>query len=258
MKPVRDTRELRTLAGKTVLVTGGARRVGAAICRRMHRAGANILVHYRTSRQEAVRLQRRLEAERPNSVACVGADLLDTGKLGGIVQAALDRFGRLDALVNNASSFFATPFGKIGLTDWRDLVGTNLQAPLFLAQAAARELARRRGAIVNIVDIHAERPLEGHVVYSIAKAGLVALTRSLAQELGPRVRVNAVAPGAIAWPEDGTLADPALQAEILRRTPLGHIGAPDDIARAVHFLLADAPYVTGQVLAVDGGRSVVM
>jgi pteridine reductase len=258
MKSVREACELHPLAGKAVLVTGGARRVGAAICRRLHRAGANVVIHYRTSRQDVIRLQRRLEAERADSVACVSADLLDTGALGGIVKAALDRFGRLDALVNNASSFFATPFGKIAPSDWCDLIGTNLQAPLFLAQTAAPELVRRRGAIVNIVDIHAERPLEGHVVYSIAKAGLVALTRALARELGPRVRVNAVAPGAIAWPEGGTLADPAIQAEIMRRTPLGRVGAPDDIARAVHFLIADAPYVTGQVLAVDGGRSVVM
>ena len=204
-----------------------------------------------------MRLRRGLEAERPNSVICAGADLLHHGELAALVQSAMDHFGRLDALVNNASSFYATPFGHIGMRDWNDLIGTNLQAPLFLSQIAAPELTRRRGAIVNIVDIHAERPLEGHLTYSIAKAGLVALTRALAREMGPRVRVNAVAPGAIAWPEEGILSEPSVQADIVARTPLRRIGAPDDIASAVHYLLI-APFVTGQVLAVDGGRSVMM
>lgn len=258
MSVARDARARPILAGKTVLVTGGARRVGAAICRRLHGAGANIVVHYRTSRSEVLRLQRSLEAARRGSVACVPADLLDPDAPAALIKAALARYGRLDALINNASSFYATPFGRIAAGEWNDLIGTNLQAPLFLAQAAAPALARSRGAIVNIVDIHAERPLEGHMVYSIAKAGLVALTRALAQELGPRVRCNAVAPGAIAWPESGALAQAEVQAEILRRTPLGRIGSPEDIAAAVEFLLAAAPYVTGQVLAVDGGRSVVM
>ncbi|RPI45729.1 MAG: pteridine reductase [Betaproteobacteria bacterium] len=257
MKGLRKRGEPGELAGKTVLVTGGARRVGAAICRRLHRAGANVMMHYRTSHRDAMRLRRGLEAERPNSVACVAADLLHHTELAALVQSALDHFGRLDALVNNASSFYATPFGHITLRDWTDLIGTNLQAPLFLSQAAAPELTRRRGAIVNIADIHADRPLEGHVTYSIAKAGLVALTRSLARELGPHVRVNAVAPGAIAWPEEGILAEPLVQADIVARTPLRRIGSIDDIASAVHYLLT-APFITGQVLAVDGGRSVVM
>lgn len=258
MNGVRDAGESGSLAGKTVLVTGGARRVGAAICRRLHQAGANVVVHYRTSRQDALRLRRRLEAHRADSVECVCADLLDPSALSGIVASALTRFGRLDALVNNASSFFATPFGTVTHSDWNDLIGTNLQAPMFLAQAAAAELTRRRGAIVNIADIHAERPLEGHIAYSVAKAGLVGLTRALARELGPRVRVNAVAPGAIAWPETGELADRSVQAEILRRTPLNRIGGPEDIAAAVYYLIAEATFVTGQVLAVDGGRSIAM
>jgi len=258
MKQGRVVRAQAPLAGKTVLVTGGARRVGAAICRRLHAAGANIVMHYRTSRADALRLQTRLLALRPRSVECVEADLVDAGAAELLIATAIDRFGRLDALINNASSFYATPFGSIGPKDWNDLIGSNLQAPLFLSQAAAPQLARRRGTIVNIVDIHAERPLEGHMVYSIAKAGLVALTRALARELGPRVRCNAVAPGAIAWPESGELAKPAVQAGILRRTPLGRIGSPDDIAEAVEFLVAHAPYVTGQVLAVDGGRSVTL
>ena len=258
MKSLGHAREARRLAGKTVLVTGGARRVGAAIVRRLHRAGANVVIHYRTSSAEALRLQQRLETDRKGSAACVQADLLQLDDLDAMLDAARRRFGRLDALVNNASSFFATPIGAISQQTWDDLMGTNLKAPLFLAQAAARELTRRRGCIVNIVDIHAERPLEQHVVYSIAKAGLVALTRSLARELGPNVRVNAVAPGAIAWPNDGELANPKLQREILRRTPLKRIGRPEDVARAVEFLIADAPYVTGHVVAVDGGRSIVL
>lgn len=257
MKAVRRSSEEGELAGKTVLVTGGARRVGAAICRRLHRAGANLVIHYRTSRRDALRLQRALERVRPGSAACVDADLLDAAALERLVDAATRAFGRLDALVNNASSFYPTPVGTITPAQWDDLVGTNLRAPLFLSQASAPELSRRRGAIVNIVDIHAERPLEGHLTYSIAKAGLVGLTRALARELGPRVRVNAVAPGAIAWPESGVLAQADVQAEILARTPLHRVGDVADIAQAVHFLLT-APYVSGQVLAVDGGRSVVL
>jgi pteridine reductase len=257
MQARRTAREPGELAGKTVLVTGGARRVGAAICRRLHRAGANLVLHYRTSQRDALRLQRSLEAERAGSVVCLAADLLEVGALVHMVEGALAHFGRLDALVNNASSFYATPFGQVSLRDWSDLIGTNLQAPLFLAQAAAPELKRRRGAIVNIADIHAERPLLGHLTYSIAKAGLVALTRGLARELAPHVRVNAVAPGAIAWPADGVLAQAQVQADIVARTPLGRIGSADDIAAAVHYLLL-APFVTGQVLAVDGGRSVVL
>ena len=258
MKSLGHARELHRLAGKTVIVTGGARRVGAAIVRRLHRAGANVVIHYRTSSANALRLQRRLEGDRKGSTACVQADLLRLDDLDAMLRATKARFGRLDALVNNASSFYATPVGAISLQAWDDLIGTNLKAPLFLAQAAAHELTRRRGCIVNIVDIHAERPLEQHVVYSIAKAGLVALTRSLAQELGPNVRVNAVAPGAIAWPSDGVLANPKMQRGILRRTPLKRIGRPEDVAGAVEFLIADAPYMTGQVVAVDGGRSVVL
>ena len=258
MKGLQRASESGRLAGRTVLVTGGARRVGAAIVRRLHRAGANVAIHYRTSSADALRLQRRLEHERVGSTACVQADLLRLDDLDSLLDAVTARFGRLDALVNNASSFYATPLRGISAQAWDDLIGTNLKAPLFLAQSAARELERRRGCIVNIVDVHAERPLEQHVVYSIAKAGLVALTRSLAQEMGPAVRVNAVAPGAIAWPDGGILAKPALQREILRRTPLKRIGRPEDVAGAVEYLIADAPYVTGQILAVDGGRSVVL
>jgi pteridine reductase len=244
------------LTGKTGLVTGGARRVGAAIARRLHGAGASVLVHYRDSDADAEKLVAELNGIRPKSAAKVKAELLAPIAPRALVGAALEAFGRLDLLVNNASSFFPVAVGAIEASHWEELVGSNLRAPLFIAQEAAPELAKREGAIVNIVDIHAERPLKGYPVYSIAKAGLAALTRSLALELAPRVRVNGVAPGAIAWPDDGQF-DPAERERVVRTTPLGRTGTPEDIARAVHFL-ACAPYITGQILAVDGGRSIYL
>lgn len=242
--------------GKTILVTGGAKRVGAAICRRLHGAGANIAIHCRHSRAQADALCHDLLVQRPHSAAVFEADLLEDASLAPMVQAVVTRFGQLDGLVNNASSFYATPLDAVDAEQWQDLMGTNLRAPLFLAQAAATELRRRRGAIVNIVDIHAERPMSGHLVYSVAKAGLVALTKGLAQELAPQVRVNAVAPGVIIWPESGSLTDMQEQRRIVAHTLLKREGSPEDIARTVQFLIADAPYITGQILAVDGGRSV--
>jgi pteridine reductase len=239
--------------GKVVLITGGARRVGAAISRRLHAAGASLMLHYRASAGEARLLQAELNGVRAGSVALIQADLLDVGKLASLVDQTLATFGRLDGLVNNASSFFPTPVGDITPAAWEDLIGTNLRAPLFLSQAAAPALRRAQGAIVNITDIHAERPLKGYVVYTAAKAGLAGLTRSLARELAPEVRVNAVAPGPILWPEDGQFDELSRQ-RIVSHTPLKREGSPDDIARAVHFLLADAPYVTGETIAVDGGR----
>jgi pteridine reductase len=243
--------------GKTVLITGGARRVGAAICRRLHLAGANLMLHYRTSAGEARLLQAELNHIRPDSVALIQADLLDIAKLPSIVEQTVQTYGQLDALVNNASSFFQTPIGDITAANWNDLLGTNLQAPLFLAQAAAPALKRAQGAIVNITDIHAERPLKNFVVYSIAKAGLTGLTRSLARELAPDVRVNAVAPGPILWPDDESFDELSRQ-RIISHTPLRREGTPDDIARAVHFLLADADYITGETINVDGGRNMAM
>jgi pteridine reductase len=240
----------------TVLITGAARRIGATIARALHRAGASIVVHCHRSRAEAERLAGELNAARASSCAIVQADLLDVAKLAAMVDEAAKAFGRLDALVNNASSFYATPVGSIGEREWNDLIGTNLRAPLFLAQAAAPHLRKSRGAIVNIVDIHAERPLEDFVVYSVAKAGLAGLTRSLALELGPEVRVNGVAPGAILWPEGGEHFAPEEQRRIAAQTPLARIGTPEDVAGAVKYLLFDAPFVTGQILAVDGGRSI--
>jgi len=237
-------------------VTGGARRVGAAIARRLHAAGASVVLHYRDSAADADRLAAELNALRANSAATVKAELLAPIAPRALVAAALDGFGRLDVLVNNASSFFPVALGAIEASHWEELIGSNLRAPLFLSQEAAPHLAKAQGAIVNIVDIHAERPLKGYPVYSIAKAGLAALTRSLALELAPRVRVNGVAPGAIAWPEDGQF-EPAERERVIATTPLGRTGTAEDIAQAVHFL-ASAPYVTGQILAVDGGRSIFL
>ncbi len=245
----------KQLQGKTILVTGAAKRVGAAIARRLHRAGADLTLHYHASEHQAHALQSELNLQRARSVILVKADLLETGGLSEIVKTCVERFGSLDALVNNASVFYPTPVGAISVENWDELVGANLKAPLFLAQAAAPHLKKVAGCIVNITDIHAEQPLKNYVVYSIAKAGLVGLTKSLARELGPEVRVNAVAPGPIAWPEDGTF-DEVTRQRVISHTLLKRVGEPDDIARAVYYLIAEAPYVTGQIIAVDGGRSV--
>jgi pteridine reductase len=245
-----------SLVGKAALVTGGGRRIGAAITRRLHAAGASVLVHYRDSEADALKLVDELNAVRPKSASGVKAELLAPIAPRALVSAALDSFGGLDLLVNNASSFFPVSVGDIEASHWEELVGSNLRAPLFISQQAAPELAKRSGAIVNIADIHAERPLKGYPVYSIAKAGIAAMTRSLAIELAPRVRVNAVAPGAIAWPEDGQF-DPAERERIVATTPLARVGSPEEIAHAVHFL-ACAAFVTGQILSVDGGRSIFL
>lgn len=245
-------REARVI-GKTALVTGAAKRVGRAIACELHAAGANVMVHYRAARGDALALADELNARRPGSAALVQADLLDIPALPALVDACVERFGALDALVNNASSFFATPLGRIDLDAWDDLVGSNFKAPLFLAQAAALQLRAAHGAIINITDIHGERPLAGYPLYCAAKAGLLGLTRALAVELAPEVRVNAVSPGPIIWPQDGF--DDARRAAIVEHTLLKRTGSPQDIAGAVRFLLAEASYVTGQVLNVDGGRT---
>ena len=243
----------RSLHGKAVLITGAAHRIGATTARLLHGAGANIVLHYRQSRAAAEKLQAELNEHRANSVVLVQGDLLDTARLEGIAREAHSAWGRLDVLINNASTFYATPVGTITPQHWDDLLGSNLKAPLFLSQAAAPFLRETRGCIVNIVDIHAERPLRQYPVYSVAKAGLVMLTKSLACELGPEVRVNAIAPGAILWPEHEM--DEATKARILDRTFLKRQGSPEDIARAALFLIRDADYTSGQILNVDGGRS---
>lgn len=246
------------LQNKVVLITGGARRVGACICRLLHAEGAQLMIHYRNSSAEAHALQAELNSIRPGSAAITQADLHDLSALPEIVSRTINTFGRLDVLINNASGYYATEVGEIGEHEWNDLMGSNLKAPLFLSQAAAAELRKQRGCIVNITDMHVERPKKGYVVYSIAKAGLATLTRSLAHELGPEVRVNAVAPGPVMWPEDNPQFDEAYRNQVVSQTLLKRLGAPEDVAKAVRFLVQDAPFITGQVIAVDGGRSLSM
>jgi pteridine reductase len=241
------------LAGHCVFVTGGAKRLGAAMARRLHSAGASVVVHYHRSREAADELVAELDAVRAGSSLAVRGDLNDVDCLPTLVAQAVARYGRIDVLINNASTFYPTPVGSITAAQFDDLVGTNLRAPLFLSQAAAPALRETRGLIINMVDIHARRPLRAHPVYSAAKAGLVMLTKSLARELGPEVRVNGIAPGPVLWPERDL--DESLKAEIIAKTALKRSGSPEDIARTALFLATEAPYVTGQVIAVDGGRS---
>lgn len=237
-----------------MLVTGAARRVGAAIARMLHDAGASVVIHYRSSAQDAETLVADLNRLRPRSAWTLQGDLKDEGVPEALVAATLERSGRLDGLVNNASSFYPTPVGSIDATAWSELIGSNFKGPLFLSQAAAPHLRATRGAIINIVDIHAERPLKDYPLYSAAKAGLAGLTRALAMELAPEVRVNGIAPGPIAWPDDQQFP-PEQRRHIIEHTLLKREGDPSDIARAARFLMFEAPYVTGQIIAVDGGRS---
>ncbi len=239
-----------------VLITGAARRVGACIARTVHAAGYDVALHRWHSRSDLDALIADLEATRAYSTLALQADLADAGRLPGLVDATVERFGRLDGLVNNASAFHATPLGTITPEHWDELFAANARAPLFLAQAAAPHLAACHGAIVNLIDIYAERPLPQHSVYCMAKAALAMATLALAQELGPEVRVNGVAPGAVLWPEAGkAYAD---RAELIARTPLQRAGSPADVADTVLWLLRDAPFVTGQIIRVDGGRSLGM
>jgi len=244
-----------SLQDKVVLITGGAKRVGSSICRLLHDGGAKLMIHYRNSVGEARALQSELNLQRPNSAAIIQGDLLNLAVLPSLIQETVSHFGHLDVLINNASSYYATEIGEIGDDQWEDLIGTNLKAPLFLAQAAAHELRKQQGCIINITDMHVERPKKGYVVYSVAKAGLVTLTKSLAQELGPDVRVNAIAPGPVLWPEDNPQFDEVYRQRVISQTLLKRIGEGDDVAKAVRFLIQDAPFITGQVIAVDGGRS---
>ncbi|HXI78518.1 MAG TPA: pteridine reductase [Steroidobacteraceae bacterium] len=246
--------ENSSLRDQVVLITGGARRVGAEIARTLHAAGANIVIHYRSSAAAAIALADQLNLLRPRSATIHSAHLSTADAPEKLVAATLLEFGRLDILVNNASSFFPTPIGQITVPQWDDLMGSNLKAPLFLSQAAAPSLRARHGLIINMIDIHGLRPLKAHPVYSSAKAGLAMLTRALARELGPEIRVNGIAPGPVLWPEVDMEAD--LKREIIDKTALKRHGTPQDIARTALFLAKDAPYITGQIIAVDGGRSI--
>jgi pteridine reductase len=245
----------QNLDGRWALVTGAAKRIGSVIARTLHDAGANVAIHYHSSADAADALVADLSARRKGSAFAVSANLGDIEDLRRMARDVLARTGgRLDVLVNNASTFYPTPLGTVTLEQWDDLLGSNLKAPLFLSQAVLPALREARGVIVNIVDVHAQRPLRDHPVYGAAKAGLAMLTRSLAKDLGPQIRVNGVSPGAILWPDEG-MSD-QLRAAIIKQTALKRSGEPEDIAAAVLFLVRDAPYVTGQIIAVDGGRSV--
>ncbi len=243
-----------SLENHVALITGAARRIGAAIARTLHAHGANVAIHYRGSAEEAADLTDELNSQRADSATSYAADLTDMAGLNTLVEDVVAWRSRLDILVNNASSFYPTPVGEITEDQWDDLIGTNLKAPLFLSQAAVPSLREARGVIINIVDVHSQRPLRDHTVYGPSKAGLAMLTRSLAKDLAPEVRVNGVSPGAILWPENGMSG--ATKDAILEQVPLGRPGTPDDVANAVLFLAKDADYVTGQIIAIDGGRSI--
>ncbi len=238
------------------LVTGAARRIGAAIARRLHEDGFDLALHHRSSTGDIEALAAGFEALRPDSALVLQADLAEFDRIPDLVARTIGRYGRLDALVNNASSFFPTSIGTTTPAQWDALFAANARAPFFLSQAAAPHLKVAHGAIVNLVDIYAERPLREHAVYGMGKAALLHMTRALALELAPEVRVNAVAPGAILWPEaaNGNGKDEAAKAAMLARTPLGRIGTAEEVAEAVRWLLRDATYTTGQVLRLDGGR----
>ncbi len=243
-------------SNKVILITGGAKRVGAAICRLLHAQGFNFMIHYRSSKIEAQSLQTELNAERANSVALIQGDLLDVSMLPQMVSETINQFGRLDVLINNASSYYPTEIGNMNANNWDDLIGSNLKAPMFLSQAAAPALTENKGCIINITDMHIDRPKKGYIIYSSAKAGLATLTKSLAQELSPTVRVNAVAPGPVLWPENNPEFDEDYRQRVINQTLLKRTGEADDIAKAVRFLIMDAPFITGHILAVDGGRSI--
>jgi pteridine reductase len=241
---------------KTVLITGAARRVGAHVARVLHDHGMRVVIHYRNSENDAKSLANDLNEKRKDSAAIIQGDLLAIDQLPNLVKQAASFFNGLDVLINNASSFYPTPVGQATEENWQDLMGTNLKAPFFLSQAAAPYLKKRNGCIVNMADIHAQRPMKNHAIYNIAKAGNVMMTKTLARELGPEIRVNGIAPGAILWPE--TEASENVKKKIIDSTPLKKMGSPDDIAKAMLFLIQDADFITGQVIPVCGGRSIVL
>lgn len=241
---------------KVVLITGAAKRVGAVIARSLHAQKMRIAIHYHSSSHDAQVLSEELNQIRPNSAITIQANLHDTTSLPELVTTTIQTWGQLDVLINNASSFYPTPIGSINEEHWHDLISTNLKAPLFLAQAAAPHLSKQHGSIINMVDIHARQPLKSYPVYCVAKAGLVMLTKVLAKELSPEVRVNAIAPGPILWPdEEKNELDQTTQEKIIGRTLLKRSGTPQDVAKAIDFFIQNADYITGQVLAIDGGRT---
>ncbi len=243
-----------TTATPVALITGGARRIGASIAKQLHTSGYNLVIHYRSSRKDAQILAASLNALRKNSVVLVSADLTNSADLENLKKDVLAAFGRLDALINNASSFYPTPIEAATEDHWDDLFGSNAKAPFFLSQALSKALIASRGSVINIADIHAKKPLKEHTIYCMAKAANVMLTLSLAKELAPEVRVNGIAPGAIMWPEQAAELSPESQQTILEKIPLDRAGNPENIAKTVSYLL-DNDYLTGQVIAVDGGRS---
>ncbi len=240
------------MSNRTVLITGAAKRIGATIARELHRAGMNIIIHFNTSKTEAKSLAAELNSLRSGSANALQADLRDSNTYNMLIDEAYAVNKRLDVLINNASVFYPTPVETFTADQWEELIDVNLKAPLFLSRSIARYLAGTKGCIINLSDIHADRPLKNHSIYSVSKAGLIMLTKSLARELGPSIRVNAVSPGAILWPE---YINDTTQREILSRTVLKHPGHTVDVARAVRFLIEDADYITGQVLILDGGRT---
>lgn len=239
------------------LITGSARRIGAQIAKTLHAAGFQVVLHYHHNQTAADSLAAQFNSRRANSAFTLNADLCATRELHNLAAEAIDQWGRLDALINNASSFYPTPIGKITETDWDNLIGTNLKAPLFLSQACVPALNQSQGCIINIADIHGERPLKDYPTYCIAKAGNIMLTKSLAKELGPDIRVNGIAPGTIMWPENSAELDSKIQQKIVQKTALKRIGSAEDIANTIRFLLLEAPYITGQIIAVDGGRNLI-
>ncbi len=243
------------VANKVVFITGGAKRVGAAICRMLHAEGFDLMIHYNNSLKEARALQAELNLQRANSAAIIQGDLLNITAIPHLLSETINHFGRLDVLINNASTYYPSEIGEIDEAKWQDLIGSNLKAPLFLSQAAAPELRKNYGCIVNITDMHVERPKKGYIIYSVAKAGLVTLTKSLAHELSPEVRVNAVAPGPVQWPEGNLEFNEIYRQRVINQTLLKRVGEAEDVAKAVKFLITDAPFITGHILAVDGGRS---
>lgn len=238
---------------KWALVTGGAKRIGATIAETLHDNGFNVAIHYNSSSDSAEQLCAQFNAKKQDSSIAIGADLLDQSSLENLIPSLIEKTKRLDVLVNNASTFYPTPIEKIALEDWENLFGTNLKAPLFLSKYAAKYLRQSRGTIINIIDIHSKKPLKDHPIYGSAKSGLAMLTRSLASDLAPAVRVNGISPGLILWPENNP--SDQVKNNILQQIPLKKIGTSEDIANCVLFLIEDAPYITGEIIAVDGGRS---